>query len=190
MLVTVPARGAVRPVEVNSGMRAPRLLAALTNARVRSLSPRGRLVAVVRSPRFSTRLCACCAVPSSVRVGGHPQHVHNPTADLQHDNAVINEWTTAPDRRSEHRGLMTQHQQLRVLGRGETTEQYQPAHKANEDRINQAQRHSSRSCPTLHAPITAGQTPSPLLEPHTIENDQNRRQLPDSSILSHKGQVC
>jgi hypothetical protein len=48
--------------------------------------------------------------------------------------------------------LMAQDQQLHVLGCRRTTKQHQPAHKPIEDQIQQAQRHSPRSCLTFEYP--------------------------------------
>ena len=49
---------------------------------------------------------------------------------------------------AQHRDLVPQHEQFRILERRRTTQQDKPASKPHEDQIEQTQRHGRSSCPT------------------------------------------
>ncbi|MEV0053584.1 hypothetical protein AB0H34_24165 [Saccharopolyspora shandongensis] len=64
---------------------------------------------------------------------------------------------------------MAQDEQLHVLGRRRTAKPHQPVQKPDEDQVQQAQRHGTRSLPDLHsASITAGHKRGPILEPDRL----------------------
>jgi len=84
---------------------------------------------------------------------------------------------------AQHRDLVPQHEQFRILERRRTTQQDKPASKPHEDQIEQTQRHGRSSCPAatphlsrqvtaigrLLAPrgrIAAAPRPGRLLAPH------------------------
>jgi hypothetical protein len=48
----------------------------------------------------------------------------------------------------QHRDLVAQHQDLRVLGRIRARQQHQPTQQPNEDQVQQTNRHKPRSSPT------------------------------------------
>jgi hypothetical protein len=50
------------------------------------------------------------------------------------------------DLTAEHRDLMTEHHDLRVLGRLAAAEQHQPAEDPDHDQVEQTKGHKPRSC--------------------------------------------
>ena len=48
----------------------------------------------------------------------------------------------------EHRHLMTEHHDLRILGRLAAAQQHKPAKDPDHDQIQEAKRHEPRSCPS------------------------------------------
>src|SRR6266568_4540824 len=78
---------------------------------------------------------------------------------------------------AQHRDLVPQHEQFRILERRRTTQQDKPASKPHKDQIEQTQRHGRSSCPTATPHLSRQVTAiGRLLAPHRVTVTGKRRE--------------
>ena len=90
----------------------------------------------------------------------------------------------------EHRDLMTEHHDLRILGRLAAAQQQQPAEDPDHDQVEQAKRHKPRSCPNTAHPakpqVTASASSSEAVRAESDYAEDLRRAL---DVLRAEGLV-
>jgi hypothetical protein len=107
-----------------------------------------------RPVRVSPLLADQAAVPPQYRAGRDQPMCSQPSwqkPDERGEDRAVG--PVQPEPRmgaAQHGDLVSQHQQLGVLGGRRATEQDQPAAEPDEDQIEQAERHGRSSCPPGH----------------------------------------
>jgi hypothetical protein len=109
------------------------------------------------------------------------QHGWQLPGQRRHDGAVDPVRLGPGDLTAEHRDLMTENHDLRILGRMAAAEQHQPAEDPDHDQVEQAKGHKPRSCRNRLTRPIAGHSPCSELW-SGIGNGSCRSSARDSSI--------